>query len=180
MSPDGKLEFAEAASSSAFITAGDSTSQLPRGVSLLQFSSYGDFLATVDQTRPNIVWVWAMTTPPALETALVHEHNVKNMSWHSKNQELLITTANTTLAVVHLWSREQPPVISELPISRSEAGRYDVTWVKSGDLEPLGYFWFSNAEDAVLGRVMVNDEGNAPFDSLHVVNRSGLMGMSVE
>lgn len=121
-----------------------------------------------------------MTTPPFLETALVHEHNVKNISWHSKNQELLITTANTTLAVVHLWSREQLPSISELPISRSEAGRYDVTWVTSGDLEPLGYFWFSNAEDAVLGRVTVNNEGNAPFDSLHVVSRGGLVGMSLE
>lgn len=181
MSPDGKLEYAEAASSSAFITAGDSTSQLPRGVSLLQFSSHGDFLATVDQTRPNIVWIWAMTTPPALETALVHEHSFKNMSWHSKNQELLITTANSTLAVVHLWSREQPPVIAEIPISRSEAGRYDITWVELGDLEPLGYFWFSNAEDAVLGRVIVDDEGRTSFNSLHVVSRGGLMGMmSVE
>ncbi|KAF3391949.1 WD repeat-containing protein WRAP73 [Talaromyces pinophilus] len=176
MSPDGKLEYVEAASSSAFITAGDSTSQLPRGVSLLQFSPHGDFFATVDQTRPNIVWIWAMSTPPSLETGLVHEHNVKNISWHSKNQQILITTANTTLAVVYLWSTEQPPVISELPISRSEAGRYDVTWVRSGDLEALGYFWFSNAEDAVLGRVTVDDEGNAPFDSIHVVSRGGLIG----
>ncbi|EEA25569.1 WD40 domain protein [Talaromyces marneffei ATCC 18224] len=178
MSPDGKLEYAEAASSSAFITAGnDSTSQLPRGISMLQFSPHGDFLATVDQTRPNIVWIWAMTTPPALETALVHEHNIKNMLWHSKNQELLIITANTILAVVHLWSRERSPVISEIPISRSEAGRYDITWVKSGDLAPLGYFWFSNSEDAILGRIVVNDEGNAPFDSHHVVSRGGLVGM---
>lgn len=180
MSPDGKLEYAEAASLSAFITAGDSTSQLPRGVSLLQFSPHGDFFATVDQTRPNIVWIWAMSTPPSLETALVHEHNVKNILWHSKSQQILITTANTTLAVVYLWSTEQPPVISELPISRSEAGRYDVTWVRSDDLEALGYFWFSNAEDAVLGRVTVNDEGNAPFDSIHVVSRGGLIGMSAE
>lgn len=121
-----------------------------------------------------------MTTPPALKTALVHEHNVKNMSWHSKTSELLITTANTTLAVVHLWSGERPPVISETPISRSEAGRYDVTWVRSGDLERLGYFWFSNAEDAVLGRVIVDDEGLTSFDSLYVVSRGGLMGMLVE
>lgn len=180
MSPDGKLEYAEAASSSAFITASDSTSQLPRGVSLLEFSPHGDFLATVDQTRPNIVWIWAMTTPPALETALVHEHNVKNISWHSKIQQLLITTANTTLAVVHLWSGERPPVISETPIPRSEAGRYDVTWMRSSNLEPLGYFWFSNAEDAVLGRVIVDDDGHISFDSLHVVSRGGLMGMLVE
>jgi hypothetical protein len=121
-----------------------------------------------------------MSSPPALETALVHEHNVKTLSWHSKNQELLITTANTTLAVVHLWSGERSPVISELPISRSEAGRYDVTWVKSGDLEPLGYFWFTNAEDAILGRVMVDDEGGASFNALHVVSRDGLMGISAE
>lgn len=121
-----------------------------------------------------------MTTPPALETALVHEQTVKNMSWHPKKQELLITTANTTVSVVHHWSREQPPVILELPISRSEAGRYDVTWVRSADLEPMGYFWFSNAEDAVLGRVIVDDAGSASFDSLHVVSRGGVLGMSVE
>ncbi|EED21447.1 WD40 domain protein [Talaromyces stipitatus ATCC 10500] len=185
MSPDGKLEYAEAASSSAFVTPGsDSTIQLPKGVSSLQFSPHGELLATIEQTQPNIVWIWAMTATPTLETALVHEHNVKNITWHAKNQELLITTANNTLAVIHLWSKERPPVIAEIPIPRSEAGRYSVTWVKSTVPEESCLFWFNNTDDAVLGCVIVDDQtntqGRASFNSLYMVSRSGLMGAPAE
>jgi WD40 repeat protein len=172
MSPEGKLEYAEAASSSAFIVAGsDSTSQLPRGVSSLQFSSDGNFLATIEQTRPNIVWIWAMSKPPTLETALVHEHNVRNISWNSKSSELLITTSNNTLSVVHSWAKERSPVIAEIPIARSETGRYDVTWVKSSEQNESQLFWFNTTDDAVLGNITVNsDRGHASFNALHVVS----------
>lgn len=185
MSPEGKIEYAEAASSSAFITVGsESTSNLPRGVSSLQFSYDSSFLATVDQSRPNIVWIWALSTPPILETALVHEHNVKTLSWHPRTQELLITTVNSTLAMTHLWSKERTPVVVEIPITRNEMGRYDAAWVKSSTQEESNVFWFSNTEEAVLGHVIYDDQngdlGRASFNTVHVASRGSTVPMMAQ
>lgn len=179
MSPEGKLEYAEAVFSSAIIiTESDSTSQLPRGVSSLQFSPDGDLLATIEQTRPNVIWIWALRTPPVLEAALVHEHKIRNMSWHVRYSELLITTANNTLSVVHLWSKERRPVIAEIPIMRSETGRYDITWVKSGGQEEHKLFWFSTTDTTALGHVAADgDQGHASFNVLHIVGRGSAEAM---
>lgn len=173
MSPEGDFEYAEAMSSSAFMALGsETTSSLPKGVSILQFSSHGEFLATLDQTRANIVWIWAMNSPPVLVTVLVHDHNVKNLTWHPNKQELLITTANNTVALVHLWSRNRDPVIIQIPISRSESARYEATWVRHKAIQEMQLFWFSNGEDAVLGHITVNEAMDKhSFSALYAISR---------
>lgn len=175
MSPEGKLEYAEASSSSAFTTATSDSSNLPRGVSALSFSYNGNLLATIDQTRPNIVWIWSLGTSINLESALVHEHNIRNISWNPRAQELLITTSNSAFAVVHVWSLGRNPVIAGIPVGRSEAGRYDVTWVIATARDEPETFWFYTPDDAVLGHVRVGDDGHGSFNMLHSVSQGDLM-----
>lgn len=175
MSPEGKLEYAEASSSSAFTTASSDSSNLPRGVSTPNFSYNGDLLATIDQTRPNIVWIWSLGTPMTLVSALVHEHNVRNISWHPRAQELLITTSNSTFAVVHVWSLDHNPVIAGVPVGRNEAGRYDVTWVLTAARDEPETFWFYTPDDAVLGHVTVGDDGHGSFNMLHSIGQGDFM-----
>ncbi|KAH8698614.1 WD40 domain protein [Talaromyces proteolyticus] len=173
MSFEGKLEYAEASSSSAFTTASADSAGFPRGVSMLRFSYNSDFLATVDQTQPNIVWIWSLSASINLKSALVHEHNVRNIAWHPREQELLITTANSTFAAVHVWSQDRNPNIAGVPISRSEAGRYDVTWVTATARGEPDVFWFNTADDAVLGHLSVGDDGHGYFNMLHSVSGDG-------
>lgn len=167
MSPNGTLEYAEASSSSAFSTTATESSNLPGGVSLMQFSFDGEFLSTVDQKQPNVVWIWSLSASVRLESALVHEHNVRHISWCPNAEELLITTNNSAFAVIHVWSNTINPLIAGVPTARNEVGRYDISWVKSTTRGEPSLFWFSTADDAVLGHVSVQDNGHGSFNMLH-------------
>ncbi|EIT82952.1 Quino protein amine dehydrogenase [Aspergillus flavus] len=147
---DGTLEYAESSSSSAFsITA--ETSGPPRGVSIMTFSCDGNLLATVDQTRPNIVWIWNLESTAVLLSALVHEHPVRQAAWHPSKIQLLIVTANNAVAAVRSWTPDGQPSIIYIPTSRSDSGRYDVRWLSSqGD---DAKFWFGTTEEYTLGRI---------------------------
>jgi WD40 repeat protein len=175
MSPNGTLEYAEASSSSAFTTITAESSHLPRGVSLMQFSSGGEFLATVDQNQPNAVWIWSLGASTRLESVLVHEHNVRHISWCPSAEELVITTNNSAFAAILVWSNTTNPIIAGVPITRNEAGRYDISWVKPTIRGEPPLFWFSTADDAVLGHVSVRENGSGCFNMLH--SASALVGL---
>ncbi|KAI9932243.1 hypothetical protein ASPWEDRAFT_68245 [Aspergillus wentii DTO 134E9] len=164
---DGDLEYAEASGSSAFSTVTDPSGP-PRGVSIMAFSSDGSLLGTVDQTRPNIVWVWALGSTPGLVTALVHEHAVRQVIWHPSKTQLLITTANSSMAAVRYWSLDSQPMVIRVPIPRNESGRYDVRWLSSGE-DDDSRFWFGTPEDYILGDIRDQD-GTLQFQSFYSVH----------
>ncbi|KAL4934539.1 S25 ribosomal protein-domain-containing protein [Aspergillus undulatus] len=116
------LEYAESSSSSAFTIITEPTGA-PRGVSLMTFSPDGMLLSTVDQTRSNIVWIWSLEDTPTLVSALVHEHAVRQATWHPASTQLLITTANSALPGVRCWNPHQPPCIAP-------AGKQKKKWSK--------------------------------------------------
>lgn len=155
------LEYAESSSASAFITTAEPTSG-PRGVSLMGFSYDGNLLSTVDQARPNIVWIWNLENAPVLVSALVHEHAVRQVIWHPLSMQLLITTANNALPTVRYWCPHQPPCIVRIPVSRSESGRYDVRWLPA-DKDEFTRLWFGSPDDYVLGLIESDEHGAAEF-----------------
>ncbi|GFN14466.1 YVTN repeat-like/quino protein amine dehydrogenase [Aspergillus tubingensis] len=148
---DGDLEYAEASSSSAFGMPVE-PSGAPRGVSIMAFSASGTLLGTVDPTRPNIVWIWDLESTPVLLSALVHEHTVRQVVWHHSKTQLLITTANTAYAAVRYWSPYSQPLVTRIPVPRSETGRYEVRWL-SFDKDDDSKFWFGTPDDFVLGHL---------------------------
>ncbi|KAL4809303.1 YVTN repeat-like/Quino protein amine dehydrogenase [Aspergillus unguis] len=161
------LEYAESSSSSAFTTSSDSTGT-PRGVSLMGFSHDGTLLSTVDQSRPNIVWIWGLDDTPALVSALVHEHAVRQVIWHHSTTQLLITTANNALPTIRYWNPHQPPCIVRIPIPRSESSRYDVRWSTSEN--GTSNFWFGSPDDYILGYIDLDGEdGAAKFRGLNTL-----------
>ncbi|KAL4873814.1 hypothetical protein BDV12DRAFT_53428 [Aspergillus spectabilis] len=161
------LEYAEASSSSAFSTVVEPTST-PRGVSSMGFSHDGNLLSTVDQARPNIVWIWSLENAPILVSALVHEHVVRQVVWHHSKTQLLITTASNTLPSVRYWSTHRPPYVVRVPVSRNEGGRYDVRWLSADENEP-SRFWFGSQDDYVLGFIEKNEEHGAGFQCLNTI-----------
>lgn len=151
---DEGIEYAEASGSSAFSPT--ETSGPPRGASIMTFSPDASLLATVDQTRPGIVWIWALESAPRLLSALVHEHPVRQIVWHPLTAELLLTTANNVIPAVRYWSPDCEPKIIQIPIPRSENGRYDVRWIASSQIDH-SKFWFGTSEDYVVGSLLVDD-----------------------
>lgn len=134
----------------------------------MAFNLDGSLLATVDQLRPRIVWIWSLVASPRLVSALIHEHAVRQIVWHPWQTELLITTVNSAATVVRRWSPSSDPAIVRISIPRSDSGGYDVRWVTSRqDGHPA--FWFGAAEDYVVGYLGVQD-GVLKFNSLHSIN----------
>ncbi|KAL4788559.1 Quino protein amine dehydrogenase [Aspergillus varians] len=159
------LEYAESSSSSTLTTSAEPTSA-PRGVSLMAFSYDGSLLSTVDQTRPNIVWIWSLENTPILISTLVHEHAVRQVIWHPSSTQLLVTTANNALPGVRYWSPHRSPCIVRIPVPRSESGRYDVRWL-STDGDKNSRIWFGSPDDYVLGFIELDKEHGADFRCLN-------------
>ncbi|KAL3480343.1 Quino protein amine dehydrogenase [Aspergillus californicus] len=161
------LEYAESSTSSTFTTIAEPTST-PRGV-IMGFSHDATFLSTIDQTRPNIVWIWSLENVPTLISVLVHDHAVKQAVWHQSSTQLLITTANGAIPGVRYWSPERPPVFVRVPVPRSESGKFDVRWL-SADNGARSRFWFGATDDYALGQIDPEGEhGPAQFDCLHTL-----------
>lgn len=140
----------------------------PRGVATMAFSPDASFLVTVDQTRPDIVWIWVLKEVPRLVSALVHEHPVRQVIWHPSKIELLVTTASTAFAAVRYWCPGSDPVITQIPIS-GEGGRYDAKWVASSQNGP-SRFWIGTPEEYVVG-YLSRDDGTC-FELLNSLSRA--------
>ncbi|KAF5855375.1 hypothetical protein ETB97_009337 [Aspergillus alliaceus] len=167
---DGTLEYAESSSSSAFSITAESSGP-PRGVSIMAFSFHGSLLATVDQTRPNIVWIWNLESAAVLVSALVHEHSVRQAVWHPSETQLLIVTANSAPAAVRSWTPDGQPSIIRIPTSRSDTGRYDARWLPSNQGDNAK-FWFGTTEDYTLGHIE-GEDGTSQFQGLGFYSRDG-------
>ncbi|KAH8433542.1 WD40 repeat domain-containing protein [Aspergillus melleus] len=148
---DGDLEYNECSGSSAFSAIGEPTGP-PRGVTIMAFSSSGNLLCTVDQSRPNIIWIWALESTVVLLSALAHEHPVRQVVWHPSKPEFLVTTTNNTGAAVRHWSLDRQPSIVRIPASRNDAGRYDVRWLPR-EQRGQSIFWFGTPDEYVLGYI---------------------------
>lgn len=140
----------------------------------MTFSANGAFLSTVDQTRPNIVWIWDLQKTSSLVSTLVHEHPVRQVVWHPSRTELLITTANGAVPAVRNWSLDRPPSIVTVPLSRSENGKYDVRWVSLAQ-DDVSLVWLGTPEEYVLGHLSLEDE-NQQFAVLNAVSNRPSIG----
>jgi WD40 repeat protein len=163
---DGSLGYTELPASSAFSMISESTGP-PRGASIMAFSANGAFLSTVDQTRPNVVWVWDLKTEPGLVSVLLHDHPVRQVAWHPSRTELLVTTSNSLVPAVRYWSLDRRPSIIPISISRSEGGKYDIRWLPSGQDEVLA-LWFGTLDEYVLGHFGL--DGTQQFKTAYSVN----------
>lgn len=164
---DGDLEYNEYSGSSAFSAIGETTGP-PKGVSIMAFDSNGDLLCTVDQSRPNIIWIWALESIAVLLSALVHEHPVRQVVWHPSKAEFLITTTNSTGAIVRHWALDRAPSAVRVPASRNDAGRYDVKWVPS-EQQGQSLFWFGTPDEYVLGCIE-DEHGVSQFKALKCIS----------
>lgn len=125
-------------------------------------------MATVDQTRPNIVWVWELEPTAMLVSALVHEAAVRQVVWHPSKTEMLITTVSNAGAAVRYWSPYSVPSIVRVPVARNESGRYDARWVLPGQ-DGESMVWVGSPEDYVLG-YLEGDDGALRFQVVHNIN----------
>ncbi|KAF4290689.1 hypothetical protein KXW98_002929 [Aspergillus fumigatus] len=165
---DGSLGYTELPVSSAFSMISESSGP-PRGASIMAFSANGAFLSTVDQTRPNVVWVWDLKTEPGLVSVLLHDHPVRQVVWHPSRTEFLVTTSNILVPVIRYWSLDRHPSIIPVPISRGEGGKYDVRWLSSGQ-DDMPALWFGTLEDYVLGHFEL-EGGAQQFKVAYSVNK---------
>ncbi|GIC91471.1 WD40 repeat domain-containing protein [Aspergillus udagawae] len=167
---DGSLGYTELPASSAFSMISESTGA-PRGASIMAFSANGAFLSTVDQTRPNVVWIWDLKTAPGLVSVLLHDHPVRQVVWHPLRTEFLVTTSNSIVPAVRYWSLDSHPSIIPIPISRSEAGKYDVRWLPLSQ-DDVPALWFGTLEEYVLGHFELEDGAQQFKVAYRVHNRS--------
>ncbi|KAL1886769.1 hypothetical protein Plec18167_000704 [Paecilomyces lecythidis] len=164
-----ELEYIDGSGSAAFSVTSDPSGH-PRGISMLSFNADGDLLATVDQSRASVVWIWSLGTAANLMCVLVHEDPVRQLSWHPTEAELIIITGNSAVPAVHLWTVGSDPVIARVPVSKNDSGKYEVTRVYSG-VDEGSRLWFTTPDDCVLGSI-TRENGQAHFTVLHSVKET--------
>ncbi|CAG8027412.1 unnamed protein product [Penicillium olsonii] len=162
----GDAEYAETSASSAFNMSPESAGP-PRGVLAIAFSPDGQFLASVDTSRQNVVWIWSLESPPIIASVLVHEQPVRQISWHSSTPQLLINTLTNGLPTIRWWSPQDHPVIAQVPVQRSETGKYDVKWATDSSVDSV--FWFGSTEQHVIGYLSAQN-GGVEFEVLNSVS----------
>jgi len=150
----------------------------PRGVLTMAFSPDGRLLASVDTSRQNVVWIWSLESTPRLASALVHEQFVRQIAWHSSTPQLLINTISNGLPNIRWWSPQDHPVIAQVPVTRSESGKYDVKWATDSHVDSV--FWFGSTEEHVVGYLSAQ-HGGVEFEVLNSVSSksSGVHGGSL-
>ncbi|KAJ5359653.1 uncharacterized protein N7496_012066 [Penicillium cataractarum] len=168
----GDADYVETSSSSASNMSPES-SGLPRGITIMTFSSDGTLLATVDSMRSNVVWIWALDGSPRLASALVHEQPVRQLAWHPSTPQLLINTITNNLPTIRWWSPNAHPVIARVPTHKSESGKYEVKWL--AESEPDSAFWFASTEEYVVGYLSAEDD-LVKFEVLNSVTSQGYGG----
>lgn len=146
----------------------------------MTFSSDGAFLATVDSARSNVVWVWSTASTPSLTSVLVHEQPVRQLAWHLRTPQLLISTVTNSLPVVRWWPSQGRPVIARVPTKPNESGKYDVKWMTPGETPDSAAetgavydsaFWFGSSEEYVVG-YLCEVEGAVQFEVLNSVGNN--------
>ncbi|KAJ5581470.1 hypothetical protein N7535_000090 [Penicillium sp. DV-2018c] len=164
----GDADYTEASCSSALSMSPESSGS-PRGVLTMSFSSDGCFLASVDTSRQNVVWIWSLDGTPSLASVLVHEQPVRQIAWNPSTPQLLINAVTNALPAIRWWSPQHHPLIARVPVQRSENGKYDVKWATGSNGDPT--FWFGSTEEYVIGYLAAQD-GGAKFEVLNSISSS--------
>lgn len=100
-------------------------SNKPKGISHLQFSHDGRYLASVSEELPNVLWIWD-NVEMGIRSVLVHKHSVKSLGWSPKHTLLATATGNSNL---YLWSEEGSSVC-DMPFEDFCA--FSVEWSSDG------------------------------------------------
>lgn len=147
----------------------------------MTFSSKGTLLATVDSARSNVVWIWSLTSAPSLASVLIHEQPVRQLAWHPRTPQLLISTVTNALPTVRWWSPQGRPIIARVPVKANDSGKYDVKWVtpSEDDNPPFNEarpvfesaFWFGSSEEYAVG-YLCELEGAVQFEVLNSVGNN--------
>jgi WD40 repeat protein len=128
--------------------------------SLISFNPTGKLVATVQQGMPHIVWIWSIQCQtPSLVSALIQNSAVRQLLWSPKFPDLLMTTNDGDMPVVHQWIRNRIPRIASIPVGTG--GKYAISWIRA-DTSRNGIFWFGWQTGHIIGYIMGNGS-NARF-----------------
>ena len=101
-----------------------------QGISVLQLNRDGTLLATKDDAAPTTVWIWSMQTGKPV-TVLIHHSPVKYLSWHPRQNDLLLLHCSHQEPLIHLWKATWiMPLGITLPMHPVK-GRLEAQWLES-------------------------------------------------
>ncbi|EFR04197.1 WD40 domain-containing protein [Nannizzia gypsea CBS 118893] len=134
-----------------------------RIVSNISFNPTSSSAVTIDESMPNIAWMWSVEgSKPTLTGALVHSASIKQLCWNNEIPDLLMTVSgeDTTLTV-HQWLCGRSP---RGAVVRNLRGRAEADWIKT-DKEMGGLFWVGGQRGYEIGYLT----STGPSTQLHKV-----------
>lgn len=127
------------------------------GISIMEFNSEGDLLATRSDAIPSTIWIWSIKTSAAV-AVIIHHSPVKKIQWHPAIADLLLIQCAINEPAVHLWRAnwELPQVIA-LHLDQM-VGKMDASWLQS-EVEDAPGLMLSTTQNFTSVQIMSNGQG---------------------
>ncbi len=133
------------------------TDNVRTGISIMEFNSEGDLLATRSDAIPSTIWIWSIKTSAAVAVIINHSP-VKKIQWHPTIADLLLMHCTINEPAVHLWRAtwELPQVVDlHLDIS---GGKLEACWLHS-EVEDVPRLMLGSTQNYTTAQTMSNGQG---------------------
>ena len=124
------------------------------GMSMISFSAYGFFVATVHELYPSTVWIWSIKGVKPCAVLMQHEP-VSQLLWHPLDNDLLMVTVASPTPHVYQWHLEEHPRIAALPLKVAGGGKLETKWIPRLENGKFPTFFCCNKTNFVVGALDV-------------------------
>lgn len=94
------------------------------GVSSIEFSSSGRYLSTINDTMPNLLFIFDFKPTFHLAFVLIQLHPIRSVKWEPKRDHLALCTHNNR---IYIWSPQGASCIN-LPDESSKLNIDEIKW----------------------------------------------------
>ena len=100
----------------------------PYGINLIEWSYDSNLIASVDESIPNVVWIWD-ANQLCLKAVLIQSTSIKCICWNPTKPQLILCTVGLKL---YFWSHDGA-FICDIPYESKDFQPSQINWSPNGD-----------------------------------------------
>jgi WD40 repeat protein len=146
-------------------------------VALLELNTDQSFLSSVSADNPKTVWIWQPDHPEP-HTVIVFQDQVRQLLWHPRQKNILVTVTANKLAKVFVWHTEtRPPTACNIDSESAESTKFEGIWLPA--VAGKNAFALTSTSGINMGPMQAH-EGKVVFRSILQQSRFDLEDSGVD